>query len=228
MQCKAYSRRRQQQCRNAAIRGVEVCRMHGGKTPRGAGSVHFKHGKYSRCLPTRLAAHYEEATHDPELLELRREIALTDARIIDVLRRVDTGESGAIWRQAQAAMARFRREQARGNLDAMPRALAQVQRLITEGAGDYAAWREVGALLEQRRKLCDSETRRLAASHDILTSEQAMTLLSQVVAAIQRHVQDKAVLSAIAQDMQALVHHRHGHSSDDGISASSFCVPEGP
>jgi hypothetical protein len=174
------------------------------------------HGHYSTFLPSRLVAHYQAAVHDPELLELRRDIALTEARIIDLLQRVDTGESGAIWRQVQAAMRRFRREQAKGNIEAMQHALGQVDRLITQGAADYAAWHEVGELLEQRRRLVDSETRRLAASHDILTSEQAMVLLAQVVAAIQRHITDKAVLSAIAQDVQALGHHRgNGHHLAD-------------
>jgi hypothetical protein len=171
----------------------------------------FVHGRYSTFLPTRLAAHYDEAAHDPELLELRRDIALTDARINDVLSRVDTGESGQLWRQAQAAMGRFRREQARGNIEAMQRALVRLERLITDGAADYAAWQAVGDLLEQRRRLVDSETRRLAASHDILTSEQAMTLMAQMVAIIQRHVPDRAVLGAIAHDVQGLVHHRNGH-----------------
>jgi hypothetical protein len=215
MQCKAYSRRNQQQCRNPAMRGVGVCRMHGGKTPRGAGSVHFKDGRYSTCLPTRLAAHYEDAAHDPELLELRDNIATVDARIIDLLQRVDTGESGQLWRQAQAAMARFRREQVRGNLEAMQQVLARIEQLITDGAADYAAWQEVMDLIEQRRKLVESEQRRLTMAHESLTSEQAMLLLTQVVATIQRHVTDRQVLGAIAQDLQGLVHHRNGHAPDD-------------
>jgi hypothetical protein len=227
MRCGA-KKRNGQPCQQWPIKGRTRCRLHGGKSRMGPGAGRFIHGRYSTFLPSRLAAHYEAAAHDPELLELRCDIALTDARIIDLLQRVDSGESGQLWRHAQATMRRFTREQAQGNLDAMPRALAQVQRLITDGAADYAAWQEVDEHLEQRRRLVDSETRRLAASHDILTSEQAMTLLSQVVAAIQRHVPDKAVLSAIAQDIQALAHHRHGHSCDDDISASSFCVPEGP
>jgi hypothetical protein len=184
------------------------------------------HGRYSTFLPSRLAAAYEATAHDPDLLELRRDIALTDARLIDLLQRVDTGESGAIWRQAQAAMRRFTREQARGNIDATQRALAQVQRLITRGAADYAAWHEIGAQLEQRRRLVDSETRRLAASHDLLTAAQAMTLVAQLVAVIQRHVQDKTILSAIAADVQGLVHHRHGHAPD-ATDRLGLCICDG-
>jgi hypothetical protein len=210
MRCGA-KKRNGQPCQQWPIKGRTRCRLHGGKSRMGPGSGRFVHGRYSTFLPSHLAAHYEAAAHDPQLLELRRDISLVDARIADLLQRVDTGESGAIWRQTQAVMWRFTREQTKGNLDAMPSAVAQVQRLITQGAADHAAWREVGELIEQRRKLCDSENKRLMQAHESLTSEQAMTFLAQVVAAIQRHVPDKAVLSAIAQDMQALVHHRHGH-----------------
>jgi hypothetical protein len=169
--------------------------------------VHFKHGKYSRFLPSRLFATYQDAAHDPQLLELRRDIALTDARIVDLLQRVDTGESGAIWRQAQAAMAQFRRAQAQGDVEAMPRALGQVDRLLTQGHADYAAWDEVLALIEQRRKLVESEQKRVTTATEGLTVERAMTMLAQVVGIIERHVSDRGILQRIALDMQALGHH---------------------
>ena len=181
----------------------------------GSGAGRFIHGRYSKFLPSHLAAHYKAAAHDPQLLELRRDIALTDARTIDLLQRVDTGESGAIWRQTQAAMRRFRREQALGNIDTLQQALVQVERLITRGAADHAAWREVGKLIEQRRKLCEGEQKRVTMAHEMLTSEQAMVLLTQIVAIIQRHVPDRAVLAAIAQDVQGLTHHRNGHALRD-------------
>lgn len=215
MQCHATSKRHQRQCHNPAMRGLTVCRMHGGKTPRGPASVHFKDGRYSQFLPACFFDAYERAANDPKLLELRRDIALVDARMIDILKQVDTGESGAMWREAQAAMARFTRAQTQGDIEAMQRALAQVQRLITRGAADYAAWGEIGALIEQRRKLCESEQRRVTMAHEILTVEQAMFLLRQVVATIQRHVTDRQALSAIALELQALGHAGNGHTPPD-------------
>ena len=94
MQCKAWSRRNQQQCRNHAMKGLAVCRMHGGKTPRGPASVHYKDGRHSRFLPARMFAAYKAAGLDPELMSLRQDLALLEARLIDVLQRVDTGEAG--------------------------------------------------------------------------------------------------------------------------------------
>ena len=96
MQCKAWSRRNQQQCRNHAMKGLAVCRMHGGKTPRGPASVHYKDGRHSRFLPARMFAAYKAAGLDPELMSLRQDLALLEARMIDVLQRVDTGEAGVV------------------------------------------------------------------------------------------------------------------------------------
>jgi hypothetical protein len=88
MQCQARKKRTGEQCRRRAVAGMRVCTVHGGLTPRGAASVHFKTGRYSRYLPARLLDKYEDAGTDPRLLELREDIALLDARIAQLLERV--------------------------------------------------------------------------------------------------------------------------------------------
>ncbi len=55
-QCTATSKRSGNQCQKHAMRGRTVCLAHGGKTPRGTASPHFKTGRYSRSLPGHLAA----------------------------------------------------------------------------------------------------------------------------------------------------------------------------
>src|SRR3954465_9212974 len=75
------------------------CRMHGGKSLAGPASPSFTTGRHSKYLPRRLLARYQEMAHDAELLALRDEIALIDARIADVLGRVESGESSRIWRE---------------------------------------------------------------------------------------------------------------------------------
>ena len=190
--------------------------MHGGKTPRGPSSVHYKDGRHSRFLPARMFAAYRAAGIDPELMSLRQDLALIDARIIDVLKRVDTGEAGVIWQAAQAAMVRFDRAWVRKDGEAMEAALAEAKRLITQGASDWAAWQEVGSLIEQRRKLVESEQRRLTLTHEMLSRDQAMALVGQVVDILQRHVTDRDILNAVALDMQALGHRSNGHTAAAG------------
>lgn len=78
-------------CKNAPVTGSKRCRMHGGKTPSGVASVHFKHGRYSKNLPTHLADDYEEALLDPNTLDLYDEIALTTAHINYLLAQASAG-----------------------------------------------------------------------------------------------------------------------------------------
>jgi hypothetical protein len=188
--------------------------MHGGKTPRGPASVHYKDGRHSRFLPARMFAAYKAAGLDPQLMSLRQDLALLEARMIDVLKRVDTGEAGVVWRDAQAAMARFDREWVKKDGAGMEAALADMRRLMTQGASDWASWREVGRLIDQRRKLVEAEQRRLTLAHEMISRDQAMALLGQIVDIIRRHVPDRGILNAIALDIQAVGYRGNGHAAD--------------
>ena len=203
MFCHAKSKRTQKPCGAKAMNGQEVCYHHGGKTPIGPGSPHFRTGSFSKFLPSRMAADFNVAMGDPELVSLRKEIATVDARIIDVLKRVDTGEAGVIWQAAQAAMARFDREWVKKDGAGMEAALADMRRLMTQGASDWAAWRVVvGELIESKRRLVDTEQRRLTLANESLTADRAMMLLAVVVQILQKHITDRQVLGAIAADIQ--------------------------
>jgi hypothetical protein len=178
--------------------------MHGGKTRIGPGSGTFITGRFSKFLPARMAADFDAAMSDPELISLRKEVATVDARIIDVLKRVDTGEAGVIWQAAQAAMARFDQEWAQKDDAGIDAALAEMRRLLSQGASDWATWRVVvGELIESKRKLIDTEQRRMTLAHESLTSDRAMMMMARLIGIVQKHVTDRQALGAIAADMQA-------------------------
>jgi hypothetical protein len=151
-----------------------------------------------------MLANYQAAATDPKLMELRGDIATVDARIIDLLKRVDTGEAGSIWIELQSAWVRLARAQARADADTYKIAFDDVGRLVNKGGQDTAAWVEIGAMIDRRRKLVVSESRRLETMHQTLSIEKAMLLLANVVDTIRRHVLDRRVLNAIAIDVQRL------------------------
>jgi hypothetical protein len=212
MQCTAKSKRSQQQCRRHATPGRRVCHIHGGKSP--IGPAHYKHrtGRYSKFLPSRMAAVYDDVRNDPKLLELRDDIATVDARIIDLLQRVETGEAGSLWREALGVMATFRAEQRIQSVEGMTRAFIELERVIQQGADDYAVWDEILQLMEQRRKLCLAEQRRATRACEQMSAEQAMMLMRVLVGIVKKHVPDQAALGGIASDIQALIH-RNGHEA---------------
>ena len=168
---------------------------HRGKAPRGLANPHTTHGRYSKDLPTRLAARYQEARADAALLELRDEVGLIDARLSDVLGRVDTGESGRLWRQLRTAWAQL--EECRSDPAAFAAALNTVADLIKAGDADWATWQDVRKLIQERKALVESERKRLVEMQQVITAEQAMLLVGALSAAVKRHISDHDTLAAI-------------------------------
>jgi hypothetical protein len=179
--------------------------MHGGKHPRGLASPHFKTGRYSKHLPSRLAAQYVAAESDPRLLELRDEVALTDARLADLLGRVDTGESGALWQSLQALRMEVIACKKAGDSIGQAKALNALLDMVGQGHADYRAWAEIGGVIEQRRKLVESERKRLIEMQQTLTVERAMLLIGAISGVIKAHVHDRTTLAAIGRDIESII-----------------------
>lgn len=153
--------RRGTPCQRAGMANGK-CPKHGGKTPRGVASPHFRHGRYSRSLPTQLASRYEMAAADPKLLEMRSEIALIDTHVASLLALLDSGNDNKIWRGVMEAV-------------------------------------------EQRRKLVETEQRRLVAMQQMITATEAMGMVAMLVAIVRAHVSDAGALAKIAADVDRLV-----------------------
>lgn len=205
-QCTAMSKQTGQRCKRAVTPGRTVCHYHGGATPRGVALPQFKTGRYSKALPDRLAARYEEAASDPNLLALREDIALLDSRLEDVLKRADTGEAGRLWSRLRELKGCVAEAQSRGDVAEREARLAEMLAVIDEGAADWAIWAEVLKLLEARRKLVESERGRLVQMHQILTAEEAMALMAGVVAVVKEEIHDLEILGRISSGIDRLLH----------------------
>jgi hypothetical protein len=207
MKCGAKNRQGEP-CQRWALAGRTRCRLHGGKSLVGSACPHFRSGRYSAYVPERLRARYEQAEDDAELLSLKSEVALVDARLADLLVRVDTGESGQLWAELHRAYRAFTRARQAG--DEETTALARVERLIERAGQDHQAWAEIGELIEQRRRLTESEAKRLITLQQMLTSAEAMAIMHRMVDIVTRHVTDRQALSAIVVEMRALAEQPHG------------------
>jgi len=203
-QCTARSKRSGMQCRDKAMIGRTVCYHHGGKSPQGIASATIKTGRYSKHLPTRMLADYEGAKLDTELLALQDEIALIDARLVDLLKRVDTGESGATWKQLRTEFTEFQKLLSAGKIADSKAVLFKITELITKGVNDDAAWADVRSVVNQRTRLVESERKRLVEMQQMVGADQAMLLVRALVSAVREHVRDPAILRAITDDLGRL------------------------
>lgn len=199
--CTATSKRTGGPCKANAVVGRSVCYHHGGASRSGISHSGMQHGRYSKHLPTRMGERYQQALIDPELLAMREEVALLDARLADVMGRVDTGESGRVWAALQKAWRVYRT----GPPDKRMEAEAQISDLITDGASDYEAWEEVRSLVDQRSRIVGNERQRMMQMQQMLSVDQAMTLLAAVADSVRKHVSDRGTLAAISEDLTRLV-----------------------
>ncbi len=213
-QCTGDSKRRPgERCEAWAMKGKDVCYHHGGKSPTGAGSPHFRHGRRSKDLPARLSERYEEALSDSAYIELRDEVALLDARVGDVLSRVDRGESGRWIAGVKDAFKRFEKAE-RSRSDDAPEQLEEARqelRAAINGATlDYAAWEEIYGLIEQRRKLAETERRRMVDERQMISERRAMTFAGAVLALIRESVageeNEREILARFHSGLARLIH----------------------
>lgn len=182
-------------------------------------SPNLVHGRYSKYLPTRLMERYQTARDDDRLLELRDEIALVDARLADMLGRVDTGESGQLWRKLGECFARFKKAQHIKDTNEARAALLELDELISAGVTDTAAWAEVGQLLDQRRRLVESERKRQVELQQMITAERAMLLFTAIGETIKKYVKDRATLALIAAELNQFVNVPAGRVIDAARAA---------
>jgi hypothetical protein len=191
-QCTAKSKRSGDRCRRHAMTGSKVCYMHGGKTPVGPASPHYKSGRYSKYLPHNLRTRYEESLDDPQLLELRSEVALLDARLGELLEKADTGENRKLWSRVSTLWAQYRRALEAGEAAEQDRLTGLLTATITDGQGEAQAWLEIQKSLELRRKLADTEQRRMQTAQQMVTVEQAIALVAATIAALKEVVERHA------------------------------------
>lgn len=218
-QCTATSKRTHERCKAQAVTGRTLCRHHGGKSLVGPALPQWKDGGRSKYLPKRLLDDYQASLDNPNKLVLDEDIALIESRLADVLRRVDSGESGQVWRELRDA--RRELEVARRIPDkdlrsaAIASAVSAMCDLIDRGTHDFAAWSEVTGLIERRRKLVESERKRLVEAQQLVHRDQAAALLGLLVDAVRRHVRDDATLRAITNEYARLT----------GLGSGAAAVP---
>lgn len=207
-------------CKRPALESRSKCAYHGGKTPRGSESPHFKTGFYSKALPKQLKADFDKLFRDPELLSNRAEIALLAIRHRQLAARVGTNESGETWRTLARLFDEFMQANGAGDQDAQVAAVNRINEIITGAVNDEHAWAELTEFTEQATKISERESKRLVRARQVVTAEQLRTIFAAVTNLVLNHVQDHKARLAIAEGLDRL------HVLD-AVNVSAEPEPEG-
>lgn len=189
-------------CKNPVRHGWTVCHYHGAGPPSNPGGLtnaHITSGRYTGHLPTRLISKLEESMSDFDALSMAPEMHMLTVRIAERFEALDTNDSIAAWGNIRGAYAILNREEVKD--EDWERALTMMYSALEREANDKEVWRDVGALIEQRRKLAETERRRVMDARQTMTVEQANAFISYLMNSVQEHVQDPEILRAIADDL---------------------------
>jgi hypothetical protein len=201
-QCTARSRRTGQRCEAWRVKGSAVCYHHGGVTPRGTDAGAFRHGRYSKSIPDRLTATYQQSLADEQRHDLRDELAVSRAKADDILRGMEHGESDSLWLLLRDKAREMRRASARGEEGRAARLQEEILSLIESG-DEALAWADLERWLGRIQRLSEADVRIAIAKQQWISAEQLMTMMALILAAIKRHVPDEHTQRALGRELRA-------------------------
>lgn len=181
------------------------CRMHGGMSPSGTASPHWKGKGYSKHLPKTYLADYEEALNDPELISSRHETALFVARAQELTRRLASGESGQAWETMRKALGELTDAIELGNPITVAESLAAMREAVESGYTDELAWRELLEVGERKTKVAEREVKRLLTLDQMIPAEQAHAMVSAIVQAIHDEVRDDDTRARVGRRLDMIL-----------------------
>lgn len=225
-QCTAMSRRTRERCKGPAMLGSpnQKCRMHGGDGSHSIGVADhsFKSGRYSRYLPTQLDQLYREALSNPELIEMGDHIALLEARMQEMLATSSAGDPVPKWSDIAEVFAEVTMVVLGGEHSKVTAALERMQKVIDGGMKWDTTWNQIGGIMEQLRKLTDTEVKRKKELNQMVPVERVVAMMAAVASAVKRNVKDPEQIAAVYRELSVL----HGTDTVPGNPSIHRVGPE--
>ncbi len=183
--------------------------MHGGKISPMHGSNKGEIDGVKTHLPKSLCKHFERAINDPELLSLTKDVARLEGFIEDRFEKMAAGPLPAeLWKSVE-----FYTKEIRARADSgdekkaaeIPVLCRKLEEVVANGLGYEKSETEALTLIQEKRKVAETEHKRLQMIGGLITVQEAMALMGQVVKILHMHVNEPRVLKAIATDVTKLV-----------------------
>ena len=152
----------------------------------------------AKYLPDTLAAKYTDAVNDPELLALRDDLGLIEIRLSQLLSKIETGDPQGKWIEFTTLIENSVNALKDGNIGEALLNVNLLSKRAEEKREDYQVWREIGEMIENRRRVTESESNRLIRMQQMIAAEDAVKLVDRLLDAVKRHVKEPSVYSAIA------------------------------
>lgn len=210
VKCSAKSKRSGVKCKNAAVTDSDKCRIHGGKSPKGMASPHFKSGQFSKLdyLPKKLAGRIEKIYGD-QLVNLEQSIEIQKTLETRYLEKLGSTESTEAWVKLKKAVSEYNEashdpDQAK-RITGQAKAFGMINFIVNEGLSESFLHRDIQAIHESQRKITETLSRCRKEKQEIYTQEELNQILEIYLRAVRNNVADRGTLTNIQKDIESNV-----------------------
>ncbi len=180
------------------------CHLHGGKSLKGPASGTYQGKGFSKYFPgKKLGKIFARSFEDPELMQSRKDLAIVDTRLVELIQSLNSAQSGTLWKRLHKKYRELRR--LRPNSPKFTKAINEVGELIECGSSNDSIWKEIGQQIELRRRLLDSETKRSVVAGQMMTLEEVQMAAAAVARVVHKHVKDRKTSQKITEEVAGLV-----------------------
>lgn len=166
----------------------EACKHHGGASLKGAASPQYVTGKYSDYIPSNLLPDFLEFLYDPDRLSLEKEMALTRAIYLDLVRDIDAFDSKAAWKRLFSLFKQHELLTAKKEMRKAGVLWLKMEKILENGVNNAESRKEVRDFINTERQLVDTQRKIHRDMGEFMTRGAVLTILSNMNDAIKEHV----------------------------------------
>lgn len=167
------------------------CKLHNGGAASGIAHPQFKHGRYAKYLPKRMAEAYQSSLNDGEgLLDLTETLAILDLAVKRAAQRVDEKDTPGFRREAIALY-----EAARVSTDEHDTAdlLRRLGALLNRGAAEDRAIGGLASAATSLAKRAEAAWKVRLSAASAINAADLTGILARVVGIMREEIRDRGV-----------------------------------
>lgn len=169
---------------------------------RGKAAHEWRANHYVERMPDNLKFVFSRAAENDALVSMKYQMALVDAREVQLLERLGTEESGKAWLKIRAEAETLKQHIENEDTTNQAKSLWALLKAIEEGSNDDVIWGEIRENAEFRRKLSESERKHIESERAQMSMEQIGQIAAFFGNLLKRYVTDPARLMAAATELQ--------------------------
>jgi hypothetical protein len=186
-------------CRNNPLENGR-CKYHGGKTPVGIEAKNTKHGRYSKYIPVALMEKYRHAEEDTDLMSLKGEMALVTARLYELVEKIEDTAGKIPYSELLRQYERFKMAERAGQDNAEYLKL-EFEAMLVSIKEDMKIWDEVAHMVNVKRRLVDSEQKKMKQMSQYVEVDRVMLLFGALMDIVVNEIEE---LEGIKMDVDMI------------------------